>query len=44
MGAGTARRRSDRFHMEYAIELRHITKTFGSVIANNDVSLDVRKG
>ena len=30
--------------MEYAIELRHITKTFGSVIANNDVSLDVRKG
>ena len=30
--------------MEYAIELRHITKTFGSVVANNDVSLDVRKG
>ena len=30
--------------MEYAIELRHITKTFGSVIANSDVSLDVRKG
>jgi len=30
--------------MEYAIELRHITKTFGNVIANNDVSLDVRKG
>ncbi len=30
--------------MEYAIELRHITKTFGSVIANNDVSLDIRKG
>ncbi|MBQ2833463.1 MAG: ABC transporter ATP-binding protein [Clostridia bacterium] len=30
--------------MEYAIELRHITKTFGSVVANHDVSLDVRKG
>lgn len=30
--------------MEHAIELRHITKTFGSVVANNDVSLAVRKG
>ncbi len=30
--------------MEYAIELRHITKTFGSVVANHDVSLSVRKG
>ena len=30
--------------MEHAIELRHITKTFGSVIANHDVSLSVRKG
>ena len=30
--------------MEYAIELRHITKTFGSVVANRDVSLSVRKG
>lgn len=30
--------------MEYAIELRHITKTFGRVIANRDVSLSVRKG
>ena len=30
--------------MEYAIELRHITKTFGRVIANHDVSLSVRKG
>jgi len=30
--------------MEYAIELRRITKTFGSVVANNEVSLDVRKG
>ncbi|MCQ2437288.1 MAG: ABC transporter ATP-binding protein [Clostridia bacterium] len=29
----------------YAIELRHITKTFGSqVIANKDVTLSVRKG
>ena len=30
--------------MEYAIELRHITKTFGSVVANHNVSLAVRKG
>jgi len=30
--------------MEYAIELRHITKTFGSVTANRDVSLDIRQG
>lgn len=30
--------------MEYAIELRHITKTFGSVVANHDVSLNVLKG
>ena len=30
--------------MEHAIELRHITKTFGSVVANRDVSLSVRKG
>ena len=30
--------------MEHAIELRHITKTFGSVIANHDVSMSVRKG
>ncbi|MBE5798782.1 MAG: ABC transporter ATP-binding protein [Clostridiales bacterium] len=30
--------------MEHAIELRHVTKTFGSVIANHDVSLSVRKG
>ena len=31
--------------MEYAVQLRHITKTFGAqVIANNDVSMDIRKG
>jgi len=30
--------------MEHAIELRHITKTFGSVVANHDVSMSVRKG
>ena len=29
---------------DYAIELRHITKTFGSVVANRDVSMFVRKG
>ena len=27
-----------------AIELKHITKTFGSIVANKDVSLTVRKG
>ncbi|MCI6375937.1 MAG: ABC transporter ATP-binding protein [Clostridiales bacterium] len=30
--------------MENAIELRHITKTFGSVTANRDVTMSVRKG
>ena len=30
--------------MQNAIELRHITKTFGSVVANRDVSLTVRRG
>ena len=29
---------------EYAIELRGITKTFGSVVANNEVELNVRPG
>ena len=30
--------------MENAIEMKNITKTFGPVIANNNVSLDIRKG
>ena len=31
--------------MEYALELKNITKTFGnSVIANNNVSLSLKKG
>ena len=30
--------------MQNAIELRHITKTFGSVVANKDVFLTVRRG
>ena len=30
--------------MENAIELHHITKRFGSIVANRDVSLSVRKG
>ena len=30
--------------MENAIELQHITKTFGSVVANKDISLSVRRG
>ncbi len=29
---------------EYAIELKNITKTFGSVVANDNVSLNVKKG
>ena len=29
---------------EYAIEMRGITKTFGSVVANKDVDLTLRKG
>ena len=31
-------------HEQYAIELRGITKTFGSVVANNNVELNVRPG
>ena len=27
-----------------ALEIRHITKTFGPVVANRDVSMDIRKG
>ncbi|MDO4339941.1 MAG: ABC transporter ATP-binding protein [Eubacteriales bacterium] len=30
--------------MEYAIQLKNVTKTFGKVVANKDVSLDIRKG
>lgn len=30
--------------MEYAVQLKNVTKTFGKVIANKDVSLDIRKG
>ena len=30
--------------MEYAIELKNVTKTFGKVVANKDVNLNVRKG
>ena len=30
--------------MENAIELRHVTKTFGRVTANRDVSLELKKG
>ena len=28
----------------YAIEMRGITKTFGSVVANKDVNLTLKKG
>lgn len=30
--------------MEYAIQLKNVTKTFGKVVANKDVSLDIQKG
>lgn len=29
---------------EYAIELKNITKTFGSVVANKDINLSLRQG
>lgn len=29
---------------QYAIEMRGVTKTFGSVVANKDINLNVRKG
>ncbi|MBQ8402130.1 MAG: ABC transporter ATP-binding protein [Clostridia bacterium] len=29
---------------ENALEIRHITKTFGEVVANRDVTMDIRKG
>ena len=29
---------------EYAVQLNHVTKTFGPVVANRDVSLGVRSG
>ena len=28
--------------MSYAIEMNHITKTFGDVVANSDISFDVK--
>ena len=30
--------------MECAIKLKNVTKTFGNVVANKDVSLEIRKG
>lgn len=30
--------------MDYAIRLKNVTKTFGNVVANKDVSMDIRKG
>ncbi len=29
---------------DFAVEMRHITKTFGKVVANNDVDLELRTG
>ena len=30
--------------MDYAVQMKNITKTFGDVIANHDVTMDVKKG
>lgn len=30
--------------MEYAVQLKNVTKTFGKVVANKNVSLDIKKG
>ena len=30
--------------MQYAVEMHHVTKTFGKVTANHDVSLELRQG
>ena len=30
--------------LEYAIQLKNVTKTFGKVVANKNVNLDVKKG
>lgn len=30
--------------MEYAVQLKNVTKTFGKVVANKDVTLEVKKG
>ena len=37
-------RKGNSMEQQYAIELRGITKTFGSVVANNGVNLNVRPG
>ena len=31
-------------HLEYAIELRNITKRFGKVVANHNINLGLKKG
>lgn len=36
--------RNNKVEKEIALELRHITKTFGSVVANKDVDLTLYKG
>ena len=34
----------DTVEQNFAIELKHITKTFGPVVANDDISLSVKQG
>ena len=36
-------KRSDSLE-QIAVQLKNLTKTFGSVVANKDVSLDIRHG
>ena len=40
----TERNRGENRMSEYILEMKHITKRFASVVANEDVNLSVKKG